>query len=493
MLTEQDFKRIENQTIELYGDLELEIIEEIAERIANVGYANTVAYNNAIIMEQMGYLYDDVIKEIAKYNEINVSKIRAIFEEAGIKSLKRDYSIYKLAGIDPHEISSAMKELIERRAKQTSDNLLRLTGTTASTAQMNFIEAINKAYLETTTGVKSYSEAIKDAVKNMSKNGAEVLYPSGAKRSIESVARMNILTSTNQMSGQLQLQYGRELGWDLYEVSAHWGARPEHAEWQGKVYTEKELYDICGYGAITGLCGINCRHTFFPYYKGSSLANSKNELRKMRNATVSYNGRQIPEYQATQIQRQMERKIRQDKKELAGLEGILRSNNSEIETNIIRNNVIDTNAKIKEHTLILNEFLEQTQLRKDNNRLIIGTEMTKINKDDIIIKEIKKITGRTNAKIELIYDIPKDIEKYSIDLEHINTERGHNITKKEAIDFVNNSKIKMTVWQGRYENYYSKDGATYIDTKDKKIRTAFKKEEYEKSISDMMEVLNGRT
>ena len=38
MLTENDFKLIEKQASKLYGDLELEIIQEIAERISNVGY-----------------------------------------------------------------------------------------------------------------------------------------------------------------------------------------------------------------------------------------------------------------------------------------------------------------------------------------------------------------------------------------------------------------------------------------------------------------------
>lgn len=53
MLTSQDFKIIEKQASELYGDLELEIIQEISERIANVGYANTVVYNDVAILEEM--------------------------------------------------------------------------------------------------------------------------------------------------------------------------------------------------------------------------------------------------------------------------------------------------------------------------------------------------------------------------------------------------------------------------------------------------------
>ena len=280
MLTEKDFKILERQAVGLYADLEIEIIKEIAERIANVGYANTVVYNNAVILQEMGLLYDDVIEIVAKYNETNAIQIRKIFEDAGIKSLKRDDEVYTLAGIQPTKVSTAIKQVMDRRANQTAFNLKALTGTTANQSQIQFIEAVNTAYLETSTGIKSYSQSVTDIVKSISRKGAQVEYPSGYKISIESATRMNILTGVNQMSSQLQLDRGRELGWDLYEVTAHGGARPEHAQWQGKVYREQELYDICGYGTVTGLCGANCRHNFHPYFKGSSLTYTAKELRE---------------------------------------------------------------------------------------------------------------------------------------------------------------------------------------------------------------------
>ena len=86
MLIESDFKLIEKEAIKLFGDLELEIIQEIAERIANVGYANTVVNNNTAILQEMGVLYEDIIGMVASYNESSASQIRKIFEDAGIKT-----------------------------------------------------------------------------------------------------------------------------------------------------------------------------------------------------------------------------------------------------------------------------------------------------------------------------------------------------------------------------------------------------------------------
>ena len=66
MLPPNYLKQVEKQAINIYGNLELEIIQEIAERIVNVGYANTVVKNDVMIAQQMGVLYYDIVKIAAK-------------------------------------------------------------------------------------------------------------------------------------------------------------------------------------------------------------------------------------------------------------------------------------------------------------------------------------------------------------------------------------------------------------------------------------------
>ena len=378
MLTENDFKLIEKQASKLYGDLELEIIQEIAERIASVGYANTVVYNDAEILQEMGTLYEDIILMVAEQSEKSYSQIYSIFQEAGIKSLKYDDTIYKLAGLSPKGLSKSMEQLLSATARKTNNNLNNLTMTTATTSQSQFINAMNKAYMEVSTGVKSYSTSIIDTIKEISNQGAYVEYPSGAHRSLESAVRTNIITSVNQTSGKLQELRAEEMDWDLVEVSAHGGARPEHAEWQGKVYSlrgetkgYKTLEEGCDYGRVTGLCGANCRHTFFPYYKGSVRTYTNQELYELKNETVEYNGQKISKYDASQIQRKMERNIRQNKKDIAGLQGILASNNSDIDIEQTRKNLKIATNNLRTNNSTLNDFVKQTGFRKENTRLVI--------------------------------------------------------------------------------------------------------------------------
>ena len=64
MLTQEEWDKISNQVSSIYNQLELEIIEEIAKRIANVAYANTVAKNDIKIAQEMR-------DTVSRYNKLS--------------------------------------------------------------------------------------------------------------------------------------------------------------------------------------------------------------------------------------------------------------------------------------------------------------------------------------------------------------------------------------------------------------------------------------
>ena len=378
MLTEQNFINIEKQANAIYNNLELQIIEEIATRIANFGYANTVVINDLRIAQEIGYLYEDIIKLVAEHNNTTIDEVNRIFYEAGEKSLKLDDKIYKEAGLQPLPLKQdeSIKQIMNATILRTSNNLQNLAMTTANTAQTQFYNAINNAYMYVSTGVKSYTSAIIDEIRKLSNQGATIEYPSGAKRSLESAVRMNIITAVNQNCGKLQELRADEMGWDLMEITAHSGARPEHAKWQGKVVSRSgkkghlSLKDI-GYGEATGFKGINCRHDWYPYYKGSARTYTQKQLNKWKNEKVEYNGKKISKYDATQKQRLLERKIRQNKKDLKAQQAILTSNDKNINIKQVQDEIKNIKANEKANREVLDDFLKQTGLRKDNSRLVI--------------------------------------------------------------------------------------------------------------------------
>lgn len=378
MLTQGDFINIEKQASALYENLELEIIEEIATRIANFGYANTVVLNDIKIAQEMGFLYQDIIRLVAEYNNTSYEEVSQIFNKAGNQTLKFDDKIYTEAGLNPLPIkqSASMVQLLNSTIEKTSGNLQNLVMTTANNSQTFFYNAMNMAYMEVSTGTKSYSQSIIDKIKELSSQGAIITYPSGRNMSLESAVRMNIITGVNQTCGKLQELRADEMGWDLMELTAHGGSRPEHAQWQGKIVSRSgqrgylSLKDI-GYGTVTGFKGVNCRHDWYPYFKGSTKSYAQKELTNWKNEKVEYNGQMISMYDATQKQRYFERQIRQDKKNLKAQQAILTSNNSDIDIEQVQNEIRNIKATQKDHNAQLNDFLKQTGLNKDNSRLVI--------------------------------------------------------------------------------------------------------------------------
>ncbi len=473
MLTSKDFKLIEKQASQLYGQLELEIIQEIAERIANVGYANTVVNNNAAILQEMGVLYEDIIEMVAKYNGTSAIQIRKIFENAGINTLKRDDTIYKLAGLNPKGLNTSMIQLLSATARNTHNNLSRLTLTTANTSQMQFLKAMNKAYMEVSTGTKSYSQSIIDTVKEISNQGAYIEYPSGQHRSLESAVRMNVLTSVNQTSGKLQLMRAEEMQWDLMEISAHSGARPEHAEWQGKIVSRSgqagylSLEDI-GYGEVTGFQGVNCRHTWFPYYKGSIRTYTNKELTELKNEKVEYNGKEISKYEATQIQRKIERQIRQDKKDIAGLQGILKSEATD-------NKLIEkTKSQMAKKSLIynthkkeLNSLVVQTKAKIDDSRLMVG-----IKYNSSQISSVTKLSNEFNNSG--IIGIEVNNIKVSEIGEHIISQTyARGLKVENIVDTLKNPVKYGTIRQDKSQQIYGESCTVVINAETGRLITTY--------------------
>ena len=124
----------------------------------------------------------------------------------------------------------------------------------------------------------------------------------------------------------LQLARMEEMDCEFVEVTAHEGARPTHAVWQGRVYhrggavvQDGERYEdfetATGYGTGPGLCGWNCRHNFYPFYPGISVRNYTDErLAELDARNIPYGGGLYTRYEITQMQRALERKVRRYKR-----------------------------------------------------------------------------------------------------------------------------------------------------------------------------------
>lgn len=197
------------------------------------------------------------------------------------------------------------------------------------------------------------------------------------------------------------------------------------------------FYKETGYGTATGLCGINCRHSFHPYYEGSARAYEKEQLEKWKNEKVIYNGKEYSRYDASQLQRAMERQIRSDKKELAGLQGILTSGNKDsklIEDTKLQ--LINKRNKLKQHNATLDDFVKQTNTKKDYTRLYVGRNKSNIiNNKEINNSEKYALNSYISA------------ESYKIN-ETLRNNTGLSDEQKQIINNLDNALNKCKKYNG---------------------------------------------
>lgn len=224
--------------VKLWQQVEDEILQDVARRIGKMDTVTATANWQLWRYQQTEALREDVIKLLAKYSGKSEATIRRLLLQAATEAMEREDAIYYHYDLEPtpFEESAALNNLLDAGARQTCGTWQNLTATTANTVTGAFERTLDAAWLKVSTGAFDYKTAVKQAVDSLADGMPMVTYPSGHKDSIEVAARRCILTGVNQTCAKLQLERARQMGVRYVQVTAHGGARPSHAEWQGKIY-----------------------------------------------------------------------------------------------------------------------------------------------------------------------------------------------------------------------------------------------------------------
>lgn len=369
MLTPEYLEFCTDDLLKLYDELDNSILEIMARQIVNSSaVTDTVAWE-AERLQESGMLYDDIVAKVAEKSGLIESEVEAMFKNAGVETIQADNEIYSAMGLTPTGIkqSAAMTQALKAGLQKTMGNLKNLTMTTAVTAQNAYIDACNLAYQQVLSGTLSHTEAVRLAVKRAAAQSTTVLYPSGHVDQLDVAIRRACLTGINQTCSQIQLSNAADMGCNLVEITAHGGARPSHAEWQGKVYMinghsakYRNLYEATGYGTGPGLCGWNCRHNFFPYFEGSKSAYSKKELNDWSDPEL---------YERTQKQRAYERVVRATRRELSGYNAAMEAASSDADYAALKQEFDKASVKLKKQETRLKQFCEENGLTYDSSRV----------------------------------------------------------------------------------------------------------------------------
>lgn len=503
MLPPSTLDRMPDAFVELWQGVEDEILKDVARRISKTGTLTATANWQLWRYQQTEALRADVVKLLAKYSGKSDAAIRKLLQQAATEAMEREDAIYYHYGMEPtpFEESAALNNLLDAGARQTAGTWKNLTATTANTVTGQFERTLDAAWAKVSTGAFDYKTAVKQAVDSLADGMKFVIYPTGHQDSIEVAARRAILTGVNQTAGKLQVARADEMGVEFFETTAHGGARPSHAEWQGRQFHRGGAVDYMGkhypdfeaatgYGTGTGLCGWNCRHTFFAVFPelGAPPAWTRDQLEELNARNIEYNGKKYTQYEINQMQRVRERSVRRWKKrylaeDAAGLD------------------TTDSAVRLKTARQSLAEFAQATGGRVDSARISVpkfgrseasranwaAKDYEKQQKDAIIIENLRTAAKLPKAAVIHLEPTKINVDALTFDDAHINAEREHRVSEEQAKQYIRNAKISVSVWNGQFERYYGTEGAAYVNTIKHEIRTAYSRAEFDENTTALIE------
>lgn len=349
---------------ELHQDILNRIISRVKARMEHGDdYILTATDKwNIETLQEAGYLLEDIQADIAKATGKLQKEIAEAMEDAGVTALEYDDKIYRDAGLDPKPLTQSpnLVQIMQRDYEATMGEWNNFTKTTANAAYRKFIDLCDRAYHQAITGAISPSQAAMEAMEDLIDNGLDVIVYRDdqgkvtRRETIETAVTRAVRTGISQASADIQIARMDEFGVDLVLVSSHLGARPEHAEWQGKIYSRTgtdypDFAGSTGYGSVTGLCGANCRHSFGPYFG-------------QRNPFEQFDSDENKErYELEQKQRELERRIKNTKRRVMGYQTAGDQKKYE-----------RTAALLRRQNDAYNKFCDENNLKRRQDRVAIA-------------------------------------------------------------------------------------------------------------------------
>lgn len=382
MLDAQYLWDIPDSVVAIWEELEDWAIADIIDRILKVEELNQtgiggVARYRIELLQRMGMDMNDVLSEISQYTKKSEKELKELFLDAGTKSLENDAAVLLEHGIKTAMLSSNewARQILQMMYDKTNGELRNFTGTFAQSYQKVLYECMDRAYVETATGMRTYTEAIGQAIEDLGRLGIKMIdYKGNHRDTVETVVRRAVLTGVNQASMRVCMENAKRLGAEYVIVSSHLGARvsddkvSNHAGWQGKVYkiegSDKiapNLEEETGFpNNPLGLGGYNCRHNMFPWFPEMGDKNPFIQYGKAENEKA---------YEISQKQRAKERAIRKRKRELMALQKGIESTDDEKLKFELQQRYDKSAQKLQYQNKNYHEFCEENDVKTQHERM----------------------------------------------------------------------------------------------------------------------------
>ena len=295
----------------------------MAKRVKEVGEFSPTDLHRLEMMAKMGNDIDAINSELSKQTGLALQDIYKLYEKSGGQIYKDVAYLYAYKKLKQPDFSKnvAIQNYINSVKSLTRNTFLNMARTTV--IRQSYRDVIDLAIDTVATGMDDYRSVMRRMLIDKAQNGMKVEYASGYKRRLDSACRMNILEGVRQVNAGVREQCGKEYGADGVEIDAHGLCAEDHLPYQGKQYSI-DKYNKINNSLKRQFGTCNCQHNISYIILGVSPPTyDKQELEDMKaysNEKIKIGNKEVTRYQASQLMRQTETKMRYKKDEIITLE-----------------------------------------------------------------------------------------------------------------------------------------------------------------------------
>lgn len=351
MLSENAIDKLVQPIVTRQESINTYVLTKIANKVREIGTISPSDINRMKILVEYGADIREMNVELARLSNMQVRDIKAIIKDVAISTnadAKPLYD-YRHKSFIPYEKNSKLQNVVKIVGDRTAGDYTNLSHSRATgflirnpkyPAIMQFQpiddtyrSVVDEAIQASASGVVDYRTAMRRTLKQLADSGIRRLsWDSGYTQRLDTAVRRNILEGIRAIQQATEDMIGEELGADGKELSVHINCALDHEPFQGHQFTNDEweklqnsedFQDVDGikFSGVDRVIGMwNCRHIARSIFVGvTPPLHTKEQLQQFidnnHKGFVLPNGKHITMYECTQMQRQMETRIRYAKDE----------------------------------------------------------------------------------------------------------------------------------------------------------------------------------
>lgn len=352
MISEEQIDLLVERLIERINKANIYFLQNIGSSIKQIRELTPTQAHQLVQILKYGGDYEDMIRQISKYTNLNIAEIDEIFNAYASKDYLFYEKFYKyrnipftpfnenmvlrnqtraLANIVKNEMYNYVRSNVLGYSIRDLDGKVKFMGLRETYNYM-----LDEALLNVGQGKETFDNAMSRIMKQIGGSGLKTIdFESGRSMRLDSMVRMHLKSSLRELHNENQKIVGQEFGSDGIEISVHSNPAPDHQDTQGRQFSNEEYaklqngelardykgkmhsLDHDDNGTYRPISELNCYHYIFSIVLGVSEPEySDKELKdiiKANDEGFEYEGKHYTNYQGEQLQRALERKIREQK------------------------------------------------------------------------------------------------------------------------------------------------------------------------------------